>query len=109
MLTGLSIRNFKCFDEADLTLANSMVLTGPNNSGKTSILQALALWHTGLRAWLDHEADASPALKRRGATLNRRDITAEPMLEANLLWSRLRTRTEEPEAAVPGGSRYQGR
>lgn len=57
MLTGLSIRNFKCLSEADLKLADPMLLAGPNNSGKTSILQALALWHTGLRAWLDHEAD----------------------------------------------------
>lgn len=92
MLTGLSIRNFKRLSEADLKLADPMLLAGPNNSGKTSILQALSLWHTGLRAWRDHEADASPALKRRGATLNRRDITAVPVLEADLLWHERRTK-----------------
>ncbi len=104
MLTGLSIRNFKRLSEADLKLADPMLLAGPNNSGKTSILQALALWHTGLRAWLDHEADASPALKRRGATLNRRDITAVPVLEANLLWHERRTRRT---SIADGGQRTE--
>ena len=92
MLTGLSVRNFKCLRQTDLTLANPMVLTGPNNAGKTSVLQALALWYVGLRGLLGQATDASPALNRRGATLNRRDITSVPVPEASLLWHQRRTK-----------------
>ena len=48
MLTKLTIRNFKQFDEVEIPLDNGMVFIGPNNSGKTSALQALALWREGL-------------------------------------------------------------
>ena len=48
MLTKLTIRNFKQFGEVEIPLANGVVFVGANNSGKTSALQALALWHAGL-------------------------------------------------------------
>ena len=51
MLTKLTIRNFKRFDSAEIELGNPVVLIGPNNSGKTTALQALALWDIGLRRW----------------------------------------------------------
>jgi predicted ATP-dependent endonuclease of OLD family len=43
MLTLLQIRNFKTLEEADIPLGQNVVLIGPNNSGKTSALQALSL------------------------------------------------------------------
>jgi len=45
MLTHLAVRNFKRFQEVELELGANVVLVGPNNSGKTTALQALALWH----------------------------------------------------------------
>jgi len=51
MLTKIKIRNFKPFDEVDIDLGNPVVFIGPNNSGKTSALQALALWEIGLKRW----------------------------------------------------------
>ena len=53
MLTKLTIRNFKLFDEVELELGDRVVLIGPNNSGKTSALQALALWDVGLKRWTE--------------------------------------------------------
>jgi len=53
MLTKLTIKNFKRFDEAEVDLGKSVVLIGPNNSGKTTALQALALWELGLRRWTE--------------------------------------------------------
>ena len=44
MLTRLAIRNFKLFDKVELELGDRVVLIGPNNAGKTTALQALALW-----------------------------------------------------------------
>jgi predicted ATP-dependent endonuclease of OLD family len=49
MLTKLIIRNFKRIDELSFELGRSVVFIGPNNSGKTSALQAIALWETGLK------------------------------------------------------------
>ena len=48
MLTKLTIRNFKQFGEVEIPLENGVVFIGPNNSGKTSALQALTLWRAGL-------------------------------------------------------------
>ena len=42
MLTRMRIRNFKRFEDSDIELGKAVVLIGPNNSGKTTALQALA-------------------------------------------------------------------
>lgn len=56
MLTRLTIRNFKRFDEVEIELGNPVVFIGPNNSGKTSAMQALALWDIGLRRWREQRS-----------------------------------------------------
>jgi predicted ATP-dependent endonuclease of OLD family len=43
MLTKITIENFKLFPRVEVELGNPVVFIGPNNSGKTSALQALAL------------------------------------------------------------------
>ena len=47
MLTKLIIRNFKRFTSAEIELGNPVVFVGPNNSGKTTALQAITLWDVG--------------------------------------------------------------
>jgi len=44
MLTALSVKNFKSFGDAgaDLQFAPLTILVGPNGSGKTSVLDAIA-------------------------------------------------------------------
>ena len=51
MLTDLTIRNFKRFEDVTIELGSPVVFIGPNNSGKTSAMQALALWDIGLKRW----------------------------------------------------------
>ena len=92
MLTRLVMRNFKRFGEAEVELANPVVLIGPNNSGKTSALQALALWHAGLQLWSEKRSGTSSPEKRPGVAVNRRDLVSLPVPAANLLWHELRTR-----------------
>ena len=92
MLTNLMIRNFKRFDEVDIPLGTSVVFIGPNNSGKTAALQALALWNRGLRKWQDKYRGKTAPRRRPVVTINRHDLIAIPVPRANLLWRNLRTR-----------------
>ena len=86
VLTKLTIRNFKRFTNAEVELGNPVVFIGPNNSGKTTALQAIALWEAGLRR----------------STINRKDLFAVPIPNANLLWKDLRVQNAQIEIAVEG-------
>ncbi len=90
MLTKISIENFKRIGAATIELGESAIFVGPNNSGKTSALQALALWDAGRRRWTEKRKE-SEASVRSGVTLNRRDVPAIPVPTAKLLWRELRT------------------
>ena len=92
MLTKLTIRNFKRFGEVEIELGSPVVFIGPNNSGKTSAMQALALWDIGLKRWNEKRSGKSTPEKRPGVTINRRDLVAIPIPEANLLWRGLHVR-----------------
>ena len=92
MLTKLVIRNFKRFGQAEIELGNPVVFVGPNNSGKTSAMQALALWGVGLRRWNEKRSGRAAPEKRPGVTVNRRDLAAVPVPDANLLWRALHVR-----------------
>ncbi len=93
MLTRIRIRNFKRFDDVDVELGKAVVLIGPNNSGKTTALQALALWDIGARRWNEKRKGKKLAPEKRpGVTVNRRDLASIPVPVANLLWRDLHVR-----------------
>ena len=93
MLTNIHIRNFKKLDDVSFELGKSVVLIGPNNSGKTTALQALALWDIGLRRWNEKRGSKVSPEERPGVTINRRDLIAIPIPDANLLWRDLHVRS----------------
>jgi predicted ATPase len=92
VLTKLTIRNFKRFATAEIELGNPVVFIGPNNSGKTTALQAIALWDVGLRRWNEKRGGKETAVKRPGVAINRKDLIAVPIPDANLLWKDLHVR-----------------
>lgn len=92
MLTKLLIRNFKRFDDVEIELGSPVVFVGPNNSGKTTALQALALWDIGMKRWLEKRTGKAVPTDRPGVTINRRDLLASPVPAANLLWRDTHTR-----------------
>ena len=92
MLSKLLIRNFKRFDEVEIELGSPVVFIGPNNSGKTSAMQALALWDVGLKRWNEKRYGKTAPGKRPGVTVSRRDLVAIPVPDANLLWRDLHVR-----------------
>lgn len=61
MITGLTFRNFKCFESAELPLGGLTLLAGQNGMGKSTVLQSLLL--------LKQSSDAQ-TLGREGLLLN---------------------------------------
>lgn len=52
LLHYVEIENFKRFGQRQrIELAHPAVLIGPNNCGKTSAIQALALWGQSVKTW----------------------------------------------------------
>ena len=95
MLTHLAVRNFKLFDDVKLELADRVVLIGPNNSGKTTALQALALWDIGLKRWMEKRGIGNVPSKPPGVTISRRDLIAVPVPVANLFWRNRHVRSSQ--------------
>ena len=92
MLTKLICRKFKRFEDVEIELGNPVVFIGPNNSGKTAALQALALWDIGLKRWNEKYKDKTKPEQRPGVAINRRDLISIPVSHANLLWRNLHVR-----------------
>ena len=92
MLTKLSMKRFKQFEDVSIELGSPVVFVGPNNSGKTTALQALALWAIGVRRWSEKYGKREKLPKeRRGVAVNRQDLLAVPVPATNLLWFDRRT------------------
>jgi energy-coupling factor transporter ATP-binding protein EcfA2 len=92
LLTKLTICNFKRFGKVEIELGNPVVFIGPNDSGKTTALQALALWDIGVKRWNERRKGKATPEKRPGVTINRRDLIAVPIPDASLLWRDLHVR-----------------
>lgn len=92
MLTKLICRNFKNFDDVEVELGNPVVFIGPNNSGKTTALQALALWQEGLKRWNENRKGKTDPEKRPGVAINRLYLTSVLVPRSRLLWHNLKVR-----------------
>lgn len=101
MITRVGLKYFKLFEGEEFKLADHVVLAGPNNSGKTTLIQAIKTWHFALSKWLTArmpggEAGGDGAINgikrlsakvRTGAPLTRKEFTPVPLRELNLLWT----------------------
>jgi hypothetical protein len=88
MITKVTVRNFKRIKEATIDLADHLVFAGPNNSGKTTAIQAMALWRLALTKWLEKRDKAkSKATLRTGVPISRPDLTVLPLRDTRLMWS----------------------
>jgi len=89
MIEQVTLRYFKRFREETFDVSESVILVGPNNTGKTTLLQAIAVWDLALRRWIEERGpeSGSTAKKRTGVAISRRDFTSIPLREMNLLWT----------------------
>jgi hypothetical protein len=81
MITKLTLRNFKSVKEQTYEFTQFDLLVGRNNSGKSTVLQALAIWQFCV--------DEFHRSKRSGSTgiqVVLPNFTALPVPEFNLLW-----------------------
>lgn len=93
MITRITINNFKKIEKVSFDINSPLVLIGPNNSGKTSILQAITLWEAGLKKWAAHKTSKGGKSngKRQGVSINRKDLISLPVPSAKMLWHNLNT------------------
>lgn len=85
MITGVTIKNFKRLQEISFSLAQSVVVIGPNNAGKSTIFQALCLWEIGvtnfIQAWRKKDLN-----NKNAVSINRKDLMNSPISDARFLW-----------------------
>jgi predicted ATPase len=96
MLHYVEIENFKTFSQKiRIELDHPAVIIGPNNSGKTSVIQALSLWDQGVKSWYAKKGDTTNSTKEReryGAGINRLNILEIPVGETRFLWNETHVR-----------------
>ncbi len=86
MIRKVVLRRFKRFDEVEFRLPGHVVLAGPNNTGKTTLLQGIAAWALALGRWRER----NDFQKHRGAyakvPISRPEFSAVPVRVFDLLW-----------------------
>lgn len=110
LLHYLEIENFKRFGEKQrIVLDHPAVLIGPNNCGKTSAIQALALWSQAIKTWYDVRKD-STAKERTATALNRLNIVAVPVRRTRFFWHNANVRAGAKDIAlvITVGIEFQG-
>ena len=90
MIERVTIRRFKRFDEVTFDVPGHIVLAGPNNTGKTTMLQAVAAWDLALTRWKqlnDYQRHGGFYAK---APIARQAFSAVPLRAFDLLWNERR-------------------
>ena len=82
----VEIEHFKGFGERQrIELDHPAVLIGPNNCGKTTVIQAIALWSQAVKTWFDAKG-RSPPKERTATSLNRLNIVSVPVPRTRYFW-----------------------
>ena len=99
MITKLTLRNFKSVKEQTYDFTQFDLLVGRNNSGKSTVLQALAIWQFCVDEF--HRSKRSGA---KGIQVVLPNFTALPVPEFNLLW---KDRTDRRWPLVNGDKKQE--
>ena len=81
MITRVTLNNFKSIDEQVFDFTDFDLIVGRNNSGKSTVLQAIAIWQFCIDEF--HRSSRSGS---KGIQIVLPNFTALPVPEFNLLW-----------------------
>ena len=96
MITKIVLRNFKRFKEETFELDSSemephVIFAGRNDLGKTTVIQAVLVWHFALKKWCESNN------KKRSIRLSRSEFFSVPLREFNQLWTEKSTGMKKGE------------
>ena len=88
MIDRVVIRNVKRFKELDCRLTEHLVIVGPNNCGKTTLLQAIAYWSEIALHWAQYNPDLARDDNGNypSSNLSPGDISSIPLADWDSLW-----------------------
>jgi len=86
MIKRVIIKNFKRFRDIEFALPGHVVIAGPNNTGKTTFLQALASWAFAFQRWEELHGNTPRRRTYAGAPVARQDFYAVPLRSFDFLW-----------------------
>jgi hypothetical protein len=86
VIRRLILRRFKRFNTVEFILPGHVVLAGPNDSGKTTALQAVAAWSLALARWKQLNDFHRHGGAYTRAPLARQAFSAVPLRAFDLLW-----------------------
>ena len=93
MIKQIRIRGFKKFADQEFEIPSRLMVTGPNNSGKTSLLQAVAAWAETAFRWSQENPDlireADGNYSTTGITIQ--SFISVPVANFDHLWSNKKT------------------
>lgn len=94
MLHQITIRNFRQIKDVTVDLSQSaVVIVGPNNGGKTTLLQAISLFAVSVREWALHRQNKqSTATQRTGVALNFEHLFNIPITHFKEIWRDMKVR-----------------
>ena len=93
MIHKIRIVKFRQIKEETINLSQSLVIVGPNNSGKTTLLQAISLFALTIRIWVEeHDEKKLKRKKTRGIAITLENMLNIPVPDVREIWRNLRVR-----------------
>ena len=87
MIRKVTIKGFKRFAEVTFELPGHVVIAGPNNTGKTTLLQAIAAWSLAFSTWSRRNDFQRHGGYYAKAPITRQVFSAVPLRAFDLLWT----------------------
>jgi predicted ATPase len=101
VIRRVRLRRFKRFEDTTFRLPGHIVVAGPNNTGKTTLLQAIAAWSLALTRWREvgnykRQETSRGDMSFRRVPIARQAFAAVPLRQFDLLWRDRRYQRKEP-------------
>jgi len=89
VINKVKVKNFKKFSILNFNLKDHIVISGPNNSGKTTLLQAIAAWSEIASLWRERNPDLSREHDENypSVDLNLLSFHSVPLVNFNHFWN----------------------